>query len=95
MLVLRPPVITGMTTLNEGDTLYLDCIKRHASIKWFSPEGVVVSNERILIMMNIRRSAAGIYICEATHKIYGTTRNSTVNVIVQCECHNSMFDIYM
>ena len=76
-----------MTTINEGDTLYLDCITLHASIKWFSPEGVVASNERILLIMNIQRSAAGIYTCAATNTIHGITRNSTVNVIVQCECH--------
>ena len=39
------------------------------------------------MIMNIQRSAAGIYTCEATHTIHGITRNSTVNVIVQCECH--------
>ena len=80
-------MITGMTTINEGDTLHLDCIKRYTSIKWFSPEGVVVSNERILMIMNIQRSAAGIYTCVATHNTHGFSRNNTMNVIVQCECH--------
>ena len=41
--------------------------------------------------MNIQRSAAGIFTCEATHKVHGTTRNSTVNVIVQSEYHYSMY----
>ena len=45
------------------------------------------------MIMTIQRSAAGIYTCEAIHKVHGTTRNSTVNVIVQSECHNSMCEI--
>ena len=77
-----------MTTLNEGDTLDLDCaIEPHASVTWLSPERLVVSNERALEIMNIQRSAAGIYTCVATHTIQGTTMNSIVNVTVQCECH--------
>ena len=93
MLVIRPPVITGMTTINEGDTLYLDCdaIDPIINVMWLSPEGIVVSNEMNLVIMNIQRSAAGTYTCEATHKIHGTTRNSTVNVTVQCECLYSVY----
>ena len=96
MLVLRPPVITGMTTINEGDILYLDCdaIGSNINVMWLSPEGVVVSNEMSLVIMNIQRSAAGIYTCVATHKFHGSTRNSTVNVIVQCECYYSVY-LYM
>ena len=91
VLVFRPPVITGNTTLNEGDTLYLDCDTSnstfHLSVKWFSHEGVVVSNERILEIMNIQRSATGIYTCVATHPLIEDTMNSTVTVTVQCECY--------
>ena len=50
-----------------------------------SPEVVNVSNWRILEIMNIQRSAAGIYTCVATYPISGATMNSTVNVTVQCE----------
>ena len=83
-----------MTTISEGDTLYLDCdaIEPTTNVKWLSPEEVVVSNETIFMIMNIQRSAAGIYTCVA--KVYGTTRNSTVNVIVQSECHYSV-NLYM
>ena len=84
-----------MTTLSEGDTLYLECDASNSRprpmVEWFSPEGVVVSNERILEIMNIQRSAAGIYTCVAIHIFSEATMNSTVNVIVQCECHDSIF----
>ena len=95
MSVFRPPVITGMTTLNEGDTLYLDCDTSNSrprpSVEWLSSEGVMVSNGRILEIKNIQGSVAGIYTCVATRTIHGTTMNSTVNVTVQCECHHSMY----
>ena len=85
-----------MTTLNEGDTLYLDCDTSNSrprpSVEWFSPERVVVTNERTLEIMNIQRSAAGIYTCVATHPLSKATMNSTVNVTVQCECHDSMYE---
>ena len=81
------------TTINEGHTLDLDCDASnsipHASVEWLSPEGINVSNERILEIMNIQRSAAGIYTCVATYPISGATMNSTVNVTVQCECHDA------
>ena len=94
-LGFRPPVITGMTTLNEGDTLYLDCDTSNSrprpSVEWFSPEGVNISNDRFLESMNIQRSAAGIYTC-VTISRSGATMNSTVNVAVQCECYDSMYE---
>ena len=91
--VSRGLVISGITTLNEGDILYLDCdattLKPRASVKWLSPEGVVVSKKRILEIMNIQRSSAGIYTCVATQQhILNTT--SSVNVTVQCEHCNSV-----
>ena len=90
ILVFRPPVITGITTLNEGDTLYLDCdTSNHLGItlKWLSPEGVVDSNERTLEIMNIQESAAGTYTCVVIRFVTGATINSTaVNVTVQCKC---------
>ena len=93
ILVFRSPVITGITTLNEGDTLDLDCNKSNSnslvglSVKWLSPEGVVVSNERTLEIMNIQESAAGTYTCVTIRIVTGATINSTaVNVTVQCKC---------
>ena len=94
IIVFRSPVITGRTALNEGDSLYLDCDASnsipHASVEWVGPERVKVSNGWILEIMNIQRSAAGIYTCVATYPISGATMNSTVNITVQCEYH----DIY-
>ena len=94
----RPPVITGNATLNEGDTLDLDCDTSNSrpfpSLKWFSPEGVMVSITRDLEIMNIQRSAAGIYTCVAISRSGpGATMNITVNVIVQCECHDSIMQL--
>ena len=90
ILVFRPPVITGNTTLNEGDTLDLDCdASNHRlgiTLKWLSPEGSVISNERTLEIMNIQGSGAGIYTCVVTRPLSGATTNSTVNVNVQCKC---------
>ena len=82
-----------MTTINEGDTLYLDCDASNSSnsrpsVKWLSPEGVVVSDNMTLEIMNIQRSAAGLYTCVATHPIHRATMNSTVNVTVKCECRD-------
>ena len=84
-----------MTILNEGDPLYLECDASNSrprpSVEWFNSEGVNVSNERILEVMNIQRSAAGIYTCVAIHTFSEATMNSTVNVIVQCKYHDSIF----
>ena len=91
-LVFRPPVITGNTALNEGDTLYLDCdtlnFKPHfdLAVKWFSPERVVVSYGETLVITNIQSNAAGIYTCVVTRIVTGATTNSTVDVTVQCKC---------
>ena len=88
--VFRPPVITGNTTLDKGDTLYLDCDTSNSrprpSVMWFSPEGVMVSTQSILEIMNIHWSADGVYTCVATQELSGATMNNTVNVSVQCEC---------
>ena len=87
-LVIQGLVISGNTTLDEGDTLHLDCdastLRHDASVKWLSPEGAVISKKRILEIVNIQRSAAGMYTCVATrHRILTTT--ISVNVTVQCE----------
>ena len=83
-----------MTTLNEGDTLHLECDASNSRprprVEWLSPKGAVATNESILEIMNIHRSATGIYTCVATHIFSRATMNSTVNVIVQCECHDDI-----
>ena len=62
-------------------------------MEWLSPEGVVLSNDTTLEIMNIQRNATGIYTCVATHPLSGATMNSTVNVTVQCECMHVMMYI--
>ena len=88
-IVFRLPVITGETTLNEGDTLDLDCDVSTSSplpsVQWFSPQGDLISNSSDLEIMNIQRTAMGVYTCVATQS--GATLNISVNVIVQCECY--------
>ena len=89
-LVFRPPVITGETTLSEGDTLDLDCDVSTSSplpsVQWFSPQGNLISNSSDLQIMDIQRDKAGMYTCIATHLYSGATLNSTVNVTVLCQC---------
>ena len=61
-----------------------------ANVEWLSPEGVVVSNESILEIMNIQMSAAGTYTCVSANPLSGATINNTVNVTVQCEYYESI-----
>ena len=90
-LVFRPPVITGETTLNEGDTLDLDCDVSTSSplpsVQWFSPQGDLISNSRDLEIVNIQRIAMGVYTCVATQSEATLNISVNVNVIVQCECN--------
>ena len=90
--MFRPPVITGNTPLSKGDTLYLDCDTSNSrpspTVEWLSPDGVVLSNERILEITNIQGSAEGIYTCVATQPLTGA--NTTVNVTVQRECQTKL-----
>ena len=61
------------------------------SVQWFSPQGDLISNSRDLEIMNILRTAMGVYTCVATKPGAkpGATLNSSTNVIVQCECVNN------
>ena len=87
-IAFRPPIITGETTLDEGDTLVLDCDIRTSSplpsAEWFGPQGDMISNDRNLKITNIQRSA--MYTCVATQ--FGVTLKITVNVTVLCEYYN-------
>ena len=84
-IAFRPPVIIGETTLNEGDTLDLVCDPFASSplpsAEWFSPQGDLISNEVGLEIMNIQRSAMGVYTCIITSQ-FGATLNVSVNVTV-------------
>ena len=88
-LVFRPPVITGETTLSEGDTLDLDCDVSTSnplpSVQWFSPQGDLISNSSHLEIVDIQRDKVGIYTCIATQLYSRATLNSTVTVTILCE----------
>ena len=56
------------------------------SVQWFSPQGDLISNSSHLEIMNIQREKRGIYTCIATQIDSGATMNSTMNVIILCEC---------
>ena len=87
-VVFRAPMITGVTTVNESDTLNLDCDASNSrpspSVAWFNPEEEMVSGSRTLMIENITRNATGSYLCVASEN--GTTMTSSVTVTVQCEC---------
>ena len=84
-IAFRPPIITGETTLDEGDTLDLDCnidtSSPLPSAEWFGPQGDMISNDRNLEIMDIQRSAMGVYTCIITSH-FGSTLNVSVNVTV-------------
>ena len=86
--VFRAPMITGVITVNESDTLTLDCdtsnSRPNPSVVWFNPEGYMVSGSRALMIENIPRTATGSYSCVASES--GATMTSSVTVTVQCEC---------
>ena len=88
--MFRAPVITGVTVINEGSTLDLDCDTSNSrpipSVEWFNPDGDLISNSRQLRIMDIQQSAAGMYTCVATQS--RATMSSSVNVTVQCKSHN-------
>ena len=86
----RPPVISGVTTVNEGDTLELNCDASNSRplspVKWFSPDGESVSNVAQLKIFNITRNLAGNYTCVVTHIISGDTMSSSAYITILCEC---------
>ena len=83
-------MISGVTTVNEGDTLELSCDSSNSRplppVKWFSPDGESVSNVAQLKIVNIARTLAGDYTCIATHIISGDTMSSSAYITILCEC---------
>ena len=86
----RPPVISGVTTVNEGDTLNLNCDSSNSRplppVKWLSPDEESVSNIVQLRIAYITRTLAGNYTCIATHIISGATMSSSAYITILCEC---------
>ena len=85
--VLRPPLITGDTTVNEGDTLRLMCNSNNSRplplVNWLSPDGNFLVYGSPLVISNITRSLAGIYTCVVDQ--FTATINSSVEIIVHCK----------
>ena len=84
----QPPRISGNATVREGHTLVLECDASNShplpSVAWFSPQSLLLSGERRLVIGNISRNQAGLYSCEATDS-NGGTKSSRVAVTVECE----------
>ena len=91
-VVYKPPVIEGEPYVSEGSDLVLDCDSTNSrppaavTSQWLSPSGKVLSKKGIFRIMNITRDMAGVYTCVAYHNDITGTMNTTVTVIVQCEC---------
>ena len=83
-------MISGVTTVNEGDTLNLNCDSSNSRplppVKWFSPDGESVSNFAQLRIVNISRNLAGNYTCIATNILSGDTMSSSAYITILCEC---------
>ncbi|CAI8016911.1 Peroxidasin [Geodia barretti] len=84
----EPPVITGETTIVEGDDLLLQCNAPISIISpflmWLDSAGQVITQTADLVITNFTRDMAGIYTCVATYTI--TTSfiiNATASVMVQ------------
>ena len=94
----EPPVITGETTIVEGDDLLLQCNAPISIISpflmWLDSAGQVITQTADLVITNFTRDMAGIYTCVATYTI--TTSfiiNATASVMVQSE-PNSVAILY-
>ena len=87
-LELLPPIISGNSTVNESDSLLLDCDIFNSyplpSLAWVGPQGEnPLVRERQLSFPSITRSMTGQYRCRASYD--GNTEISVVNVTVQCK----------
>jgi hypothetical protein len=85
----EPPVITGESTIVEGNDLLLKC---NAPISitfpfllWLDPAGKVITQQTVdLVIANFTRDMAGIYTCVTTYTITTSfTMNATASVLVQ------------
>ena len=87
--VFRPPIITGDTTINEGDTLDLRCDTSNSLLQpqgqWFDGDGMLLIDFSQLQIEDIDRSEAGMYTCRTNTPNPDDSTNTTVTVVVQCE----------
>ena len=89
--VYQPPIITGNTTVNEGDTLSLNCDSSNSNrlppVMWFNQTHDVVSNTAQLTLPDIMRSQAGNYTCQTSPPNPDNSTSSSVDVVVKCKNH--------
>ena len=94
-LAFNRPLISGETTVSEGDTLYLSCDGSNSdplpTLHWVSPDGETVSDTGQLVIMDITRNISGLYTCVATLPHSNMTLNTTVSVTITkgeriCHC---------
>ena len=87
----EPPVITGESTIVEGDDLLLKCNApisiTFSFLLWLDPAGQVITQQTVdLVIANFTRDMAGIYTCVTTYTITTSfTMNATASVLVQSE----------
>ena len=83
-------MVSGVTTVNEGDTLELNCDFSNSRplppVKWLSPDEEIASIAAQLTIVNITRNLAGNYTCIATNVISGATMSSSAYITILCEC---------
>ena len=78
----------GETSVNEGDTLELYCNVSQsnppATVHWQSPNDDTIDGG-VLEIINITENLGGLYFCIASFNNSSITKNSYVEVIIQCE----------
>ena len=85
----QPPIITGESTVEEGDTLSLICDSSNSNqeptVKWFNEENEVVSIFGPLTISKITRPEAGNFTCVTFPPNPDNSTSNSVTVIVQCK----------
>ena len=85
-LAFNRPLISGETTVSEGDTLDLSCDGSNSdplpTLHWVSPDGETVSDTGQLVIMDITRNMSGLYTCVAILPHSNMTLNITVSVTI-------------
>ena len=87
--VHEAPIITGVTSVNEGGTLSLNCDSSNSNqqppVQWMSPQNTVVSSEAQLTLPNIMTSQAGTYTCVTAPPDPADSASNSVEVVVTGE----------
>ena len=87
-IVYLPPIISGLTTVNEGDVLNLLCNAANSNgapvTNWFDQSDGFISID-LLSIPNIMRSQAGNYTCVTQPPNPDNSTSATATVVVQCK----------